>query len=340
MTAPDAAPDAAPAADACGDPDAPGASRAIRGVRGALLALVVGVAAAALGLLPWILAGLRLPLQNLWATDVESAADMPLALLPLNQYRVALLAAVVVVGGGLAGAAARILRPRLPRAGAWLVVAGLVVAQALALVQTATVTADGLGVDDPQPVGVDRTGAVISEAQVYLVAFVAGTIAAIAVAAIVALVLALAPAGVTVVAAAVPAALLAAWVTGAAPVVDDGWIGAIEPALTVVARWVPPVALGLAIAATGLRGAGRIVGAVLATVVLWLGQALVTAVSSALGSRALLRYPLELADFASQVFTGALGPAARVLPELAVLVVVAVAGALLVRRRRVRAAAA
>lgn len=334
MTAPDAASDAAPASDA------PGRSGAIRGVRGALLALVVGVAAAALGLLPWILAGLRLPLQDLWAQDIASAADMPLALLPLNQYTVALLAAVIVVGGGLAGAAARILRPRLPRAGAWLVVAGLVVAQALALLQAATVTADGLGVDDPQPVGVDRTGAVISEAQVYLVAFVGGTVAAIAVAAVVALVLALAPVGLAVVAAAVPAALLAAWVTGAPPVVDGGWIGSIEPALTAVARWVPSVALGLGIAATGLRGAGRIVGAVLATVVLWLGQALVTAVSSALGSRALLRYPLELVDFASQVFVAALGPAARVLPELAVLVVVAVVGALVVRRRRVRSAAA
>ncbi|WP_414171614.1 hypothetical protein [Clavibacter tessellarius] len=229
MTAPDAAPDAAPASDA------PGRSGAIRGVRGALLALAVGVAAAALGLLPWILAGLRLPLQDLWAQDVVSAADMPLALLPLNQYTVALLAAVIVVGGGLAGAAARILRPRLPRAGAWLVVAGLVVAQALALLQAATVTADGLGVDDPQPVGVDRTGAVISEAQVYLVAFVGGTVAAIAVAAVVALVLALAPVGLAVVAAAVPAALLAAWVTGAPPVVDGGWIGSIDPALTAVA---------------------------------------------------------------------------------------------------------
>jgi iron complex transport system permease protein len=305
------------------------------GAGGVLLALAVGVAAAVLGLLPWIVAGLRLPPQNLWAEDVASPADMPIALLPLNQYTAALLAAVIVVGGGAAGVAARILRPRLPRAGAWLVVAGLVVAQAAALVQTARVTADGLGMDDPQPAGVDRTGAVISEAQVYLVAFVAGTVAAIALAAVVALVLALAPAGVAVVAAAVPAVLLATWVSGAVPP-TEAWSSPVAPVLTAVARWVPPVALGLAVAATGLRGAGRIVGSVIAVVLLWVGSAVVIAVSSALGSRALLRYPLELADYAGAVFIAALGSPARVLPELAVLLAVAVVGAVVVRRRQRR----
>jgi iron complex transport system permease protein len=307
----------------------------IPGVRGALIALAAGVVAAALGLLPWIVAGLRLPPQNLWAEDVTSAADMPIALLPLNQYTAALLAAVIVVGGGVAGVAARILRPRLPRAGAWLVVAGLVVAQAGALVQTARVTADGLGMDDAQPAGIDRTGAVISEAQVYLVAFVAGTVAAIAVAAVVALVLALAPPGIAVVAAAVPAVLLAAWVSGAVPPTDV-WSSPVAPVLGAVARWVPPVALGLAIAATGLRGAGRIVGAAVAVVLLWAGSAAVTAVSSALGTRSLLRYPLELADYASGVFVAALGSPSRVLPELAVLLAVALAGAVIVRRWRRR----
>jgi len=328
MTTPDAAPASAPDAR----PD-----RVIRGVRGALLALAVGVAAAVLGLLPWIVAGSRVLPQDLWAEDVASAADMPIALLPFDPYTASLLAAVIVVGGGIAGTAARLLRSRLPRAGAWLVLAGLVLVQVVALVQTATVTADGLGVDDPQPAGVDRTGAGISEAQVYLVAFVAGTIAAMLVAAVVALLLALAPAGVAVVAVALPAVLLGGWVLGAVPPVA-GFVRPPGPALLVVARWIPPVVLGLAVAATGLRGAGRIVGAVLAAVLLWLGQAAVTGVTSALGSRALLRYPLELADYASAVFVAALGPPARVLPELAALALVGILGALVVRAVRRRRA--
>ncbi|RII88072.1 hypothetical protein DZF95_15900, partial [Clavibacter michiganensis] len=83
-------------------------------------------------------------------------------------------------------------------------------------------------------------------------------------------------------------------------------------------------------------GAGRIVGAVVATGLLWVGTAAVTAISSALGSRSLLRYPLELADFARAVFVAALGHPAFVLPQLAVLVVVAVVGAVAVRRLRGR----
>jgi iron complex transport system permease protein len=336
MTTPDPADAPAPAPGAT-----PRSARAIPGIRGALLALAVGVAAAVLGLLPWIVAGLRLLPQDLWAEDIATAADMPLALLPFDLHSAALLAAVIVVGGGIAGTAARLLRPRLPRAGAWLVLAGLLLVQVVALVQTATVTADGLGVDDMRPPGVDPTGAGISEAQVQLVALVAGTIAAILVGAVVALVLALAPAGVAVVAVALPAVLLGAWIRGGVPPVD-GFVRPPGPALLVVARWTPPVVLGLAIAATGLRGDGRIVGAVLATVLLWLGQAAVIAVSSALGSGALLRHPLELADFARAVFVAALGPPTRVLPELAATVLVGVLGALVVRaipRRRAVSAA-
>jgi iron complex transport system permease protein len=323
-------PDTAPAAIAD-----PRAVRAIPGIRGALVALAVGIVAAVLGLLPWIIAGARLPLQAMWAEEVASPADMPVALLPIHPYTASLLAAVIVVGGGAAGLAARILRPRLPRGAAWLVVAGSVVAQAAALVQASTAMAAGLGMDDPQPGGVDRTGAGISESQVYLVAVVAGTIAAIVLSAIVALVLALAPAGIAVVVAAFPAVLLGTWLTGAAPFAGGtGWTQPVAPALLAVARWLPAVSLGLAIAATGLRGAGRIVGAVIATGLLWVGTAAVTAISSALGSRSLLRYPLELADFARAVFVAALGQPAIVLPQLAVLVVVAVVGALVVRRRR------
>lgn len=47
--------------------------------------LALGAAAAIVGLIPWIITGMRLPLQNLWATDTRPA-DMPLALLPFSQY--------------------------------------------------------------------------------------------------------------------------------------------------------------------------------------------------------------------------------------------------------------
>lgn len=46
-------------------------------------ALPVGAAAAVLGLLPWIVTGMRLPLQNLWAADT-APDQMPVAFLPMS----------------------------------------------------------------------------------------------------------------------------------------------------------------------------------------------------------------------------------------------------------------
>jgi iron complex transport system permease protein len=332
MTTPDPAP--APAAL----PEPP-AGRATSGIRGALLALAVGVAAAVLGLLPWILAGLRLPLQNLWREQITDAGDMPIALLPFNQYTAGLLAAVILVGGGIAGAAARALRSRLPRHGSWLVVAGLLLVQVVALVQTSAVTADGLGMDDVPTAGT-RTGATISEAQVYLVAFVGGTAAMVLLAGLVAALLARAPAGVAVAAAAVPVVLLGSWLGGLVSPGATGMLSDAAYALLPVISWVPPVVLGVAVALTGLRSAGRVVGSVVAVLLLWVGTAVVVGVTYALGNRALLRYPLELLDAGGAVGGAVLRGQGGVLGQLAVAVAVAVGiiGALVVRAVRRRRA--
>ncbi|AJW77937.1 hypothetical protein [Clavibacter michiganensis] len=329
-------PDAAPAPDTTLDRPA---DRAIPGVRGALLALAVGVAAAVLGLLPWILAGLRLPLQNLWREEITSAADMPIALLPFNQYTAGLLAAVILVGGGIAGAAARALRTRLPRHGSWLVVAGLLLVHVVALVQTSVVTADGLGMDDVSAGG-NRTGAGISEAQVHLVAFVVGTAAMVLLAGVVAALVARAPAGLAVVAAAVPVVLLREWLGGLVSPGDGGLLSDTAYAILPVISWVPPVVLGVAIALTGLRTVGRVIGSVVAVLLLWLGTAVVVGVTYALGNRSLLRYPLELVQAGGMVGGEVLRGQGGALGQLAVAVVVGILGALVVRLVRRRAVSA
>lgn len=81
-----------------------------------------------LGLLPWLVTGMRLPLQNLWASETPPQ-EMPLVLLPFNQYTIALLAAGLVTGEAVAGIAARALRDRLGARGvvATLAALGLVV---------------------------------------------------------------------------------------------------------------------------------------------------------------------------------------------------------------------
>jgi iron complex transport system permease protein len=308
-------------------PDRP-ADRTIAGARGALLALAVGIAAAVLGLLPWILAGLRLPLQNLWREEITSAADTA-----------GLLAAVILVGGGIAGAAARALRTRLPRHGSWLVVAGLLLVHLVALVQTSVVTADGLGMDDVSAAG-NRTGAGISEAQVYLVAFVVGTAATVLLAAVVAALVARAPAGLAVAAAAVPVVLLREWLGGLLSPGDGGLLSDTAYAILPVISWVPPVVLGVAIALTGLRSVGRVIGSVVAVLLLWLGTAVVIGVTYALGNRSLLRYPLELVQAGAGIGGDVLRDRGGALGQSAVAVVVGILGALVVRLVRRRAVSA
>ncbi|MDJ0378729.1 hypothetical protein [Cryobacterium sp. PH31-L1] len=63
--------------------------------------LVVGMLAAIVGLLPWLVTGMHLPIQNLWAAD-SVPEDMPIALLPFSQYTITLVVAVVVTGSALA----------------------------------------------------------------------------------------------------------------------------------------------------------------------------------------------------------------------------------------------
>lgn len=47
--------------------------------------LFIGAASAAAGLLPWLVAGMRLPLQNLWAAGTLPA-DMPRTRLPASTF--------------------------------------------------------------------------------------------------------------------------------------------------------------------------------------------------------------------------------------------------------------
>ena len=96
--------------------------------------------------------------------------------------------------------------------------------------------------------------------------------------------------------------------------------------------------VGAAIAWGGIRTAGRIAAAAVSLLLLWIVPALVTGVQSAVGSRALLRSPLDLLDYGWVVFTSALTMPELVLPRIVVAVVVAAAGIglgeVFARRRR------
>jgi hypothetical protein len=256
---------------------------------------------------------------------------MPVALLPFSQYSVGLIGAMLLVGGAVAGLAVRLLGERwgLPgRLATVLAVTGLLVVQLVALVQTAVVTGAGLRTD--RSIG---TGAAISAAQVYLVALIAGTLLAIALAVVLLAVLARTAPGVAVVAVAVGALAAGTWVD-AFLVSPVGFADGSVSAVLSVTRWVPAVLVGLGIARTGPTSVGRVIGSVLALAVLWSGSAAVTAVTAALGTRVYLPYPLELASFGAEVFRSALGPAGT--GSALVALVIGGAGALAWRWWRAR----
>lgn len=288
----------------------------------------MGVVAAVLGFMPWIVTGMHLPLQNLWETSVADEHDMPIAFLPFNQYFVTFLAALLLTGAGFAGVAARRLRTRLGRAAVLAVLAALLAVQLGAVVQTTVVTTAGLGMD--RSVG---TGGSISASEIYVVAFVVGSVMAVLVGVGLFLVLATAPGAVAVVALAVAAVALAEWSSGL--VLPPATLSSgPQSVLADWVRWVAPIVVGLGIARTGLHSVGRVVGAVLALVVLLVGPALATAASGAAGMRVLLPYPLELFSFAGGLFTGSFG---RGMTAALLAAVIGGVGAVLLRARRRRA---
>jgi hypothetical protein len=270
--------------------------------------LLIGVGSAVVGLLPWLVTGARLPLQNLWAVETRPE-QMPRVLLPFNQYTVVVIIAVLVTGAAVAGLVARGLRPRLPRHGTLAVGAGVLLVQVAALVQTAVVVRAGLG---------ERR-----LSSLYLAALVAVAVISVLVG-VVALALAAgaAPAG-TVVGASIGALAFGPWLDQLAYPFGSVSSSPLADVLLAVARWAPAVLVGLAIGWAGFRSAGRVAAAVSGLLLLWVVPALSAGLFNAGGSRVLARDPLEMVRYGAEVSVAALTTPVLVVPPLGVAVVVA-----------------
>jgi hypothetical protein len=280
----------------------------------------IGVAAAIAGLLPWILTGMRLPLQNLWAT--ETLPDrMPVVLLPFSQYALMLTAALVITGAAAAGLAARATRPRLRRGGVVAIFTGLLATQVIAAAQTTTVVRAGLE---------ER-----AESDLYLAAVLAVVVLAVFVGTAVFWLTATAPRAGALLGLSIAAIAFGPWLNGL--IVPFGsipaeWAGA----LIGWTRWIPPILIGIAIAWCGISTAGRVIAALASLLLLWVAPALVTGVVNAAGSRVLADSPADMLDYAVQVTRMALFVPEIALPPIVVAIVVATAGLVgraVIRRR-------
>lgn len=289
--------------------------------------LLVGAASAIVGLAPWLITGMRLPLQNLWAVDT-SPAEMPVTLLPFSQYALALIVAVIVTGSAIAGGLARATRAKRPRFALVAIVVGALAIQLVALAQTTVTVSNGLRES--------------TAAAVYLVMLVAGSLASIMIGQLVLLLIARAPKSGAVIGMSVAGIALSTWLEGI--VLPFGTVS-LAPNLVLLdaIRWVPAVVVGVAVAWCGLGTIGRVSAAIVSLLVLWIGPAAVTAVTSAAGSRVLAPYPSDMVDYGAQVFVSALGVAGGSLSLLVVAVIVMALGLAArwaIRRRRPERASA
>jgi hypothetical protein len=273
----------------------------------------IGAGSAVFGLLPWLITGLRLPLQNLWA--VESLPDdMPVALLPFSQYHLSLIAALIVVGSATAGIIARVLRARTPNGGLALLMLGVGGVHLVAVTQTAVVVAGGLR-DDRM-------------SGLYLTAITAVAVMTVALGLGVLRLIARAPRAGALIGLTVAALLTSGWVHALLSPQGPAFTG--EPSwLFALVRWIPPVLIGAAIAWAGVNTVGRIIAAVSSLAMLWIGPALITAATAAVGSRVLARHLDEMLDYGIDVFRMALFEPTLVATPLVVAILVAAGGLVL-----------
>ncbi|BCW65298.1 hypothetical protein NicSoilB4_00610 [Arthrobacter sp. NicSoilB4] len=285
--------------------------------RDVAIALLIGLAAGLLGLAPWLITGARLPLQNLWGTQVMPA-QMPLALLPLNQYESTTLVALMVTGGASAGFAVRCWSPARRLLATWCAAVAVAAVQVASAAQAFTVLAGGLA-----------PGQLSS---LYLAGMLAGVAAAIAAGLVSLLLLAarsMALAALGVGLAAVP---LASWL--AAGVSAVAGIGNFPALLAMALRWLPAVLVGAALAWCGLRPKIRALVWLVDLGLLWVVPAIFSAVRSMLGTRVLAGDLQGMAALGKQVFTSALGPAGGAGPALVLALVIAVIGTVVREQNR------
>lgn len=259
-----------------------------------LIGLAIGVVSGALGLAPWLATGARLPLQNLWETSVLPA-DMPLSLLPISQYFATRIVAVLVVGGGIAGLAVRLVRSTLA-VPSWTAAAGVGLVHGIALVQGFTVVAYGLGI---------TRGSADLRGLLYFGGMLGGTLAAALLAQAAFWHVSRRAVGAASLGLSLSAVPFASWVV-------DGIAMATGPAglpadVLPVARWLPSILVGIVLGWCGVRPPRRLAVWVVALAALWITPAMITALTYALGMRVLDGDLREMGEAAAQIFPLALG---------------------------------
>jgi hypothetical protein len=243
---------------------------------------------------------------------------MPIILLPLSQYSAVVAVALLLVGSAIGGIVGRAVTVRHPGSAWAALVGGVLLVQVVALVQTTVVLWNGLSRGTPSTI--------------YLSALVGGRVVAILLGIGVLTLISRAPKAGAMIGLSIAAIALSSWLSGLFfPVNGFATASPLTATLGGVMRYAPAVAMGVAIAWCGIQTVGRVIAAIAGLLLLWVGPAVVTAVSAAIGSRVLAHYPSEMLDYGVGVLSSALTMPELWLTTLALAIVVAAIG--LVGRR-------
>ncbi|WP_448719332.1 hypothetical protein [Microbacterium natoriense] len=282
--------------------------------RSRMPSFAIGVAGGFLGLLPWLLTGLRLPLQNLWAT-ATMPDDMPLALLPVNQYYAMQIFALLLLGGVFAGLAVHLVGRRRALS-AWPGALGVLVVHVIAIAQSFAVVGSGL-----------RDG---SESTIYLLGLLGGAIASALCAQLGFWMTSRRSVGVAAFAVALAAVPFATWISSL--VVAFTGEAFPPPFLSELVRWLPAGVVGAALIWCGIRPAWRLIVWVVSLLALWVMPALFAAILYSLGSRVMLGDFREMLAASAQLFPMVLGEVWMPVIAAAVIGVVGTVVRMLVQR--------
>lgn len=280
--------------------------------------LFVGVGAVCFGLLPWLVTGMRLPLQNLWAVQALPE-HMPRTLLPFSQYEVTSMLAMIVMGMGLAGFSVRAMPSGLrPKAASYTGI-GAFAACGFATIQTSVVVREGLRLS--------------LASTTYFLAVLAVIVVGVVVGLLVLLLIARGKPLTVSIGATLAAVALGIWMRTLMVAVSSDAASQMVPAVVGATRWLPALLVGAALAWCGIGTIRQGVAWAVNLLLLWAIPAALEGLSYAAGSRILAGDMEEMARSGIDLFLNALGPAGGAIGPVVVALVVAVSGLFAVRAR-------
>ena len=253
---------------------------------------LVGVVAAAVGLLPWLVTSMELPLLGI-ARIYHAPEQASVALLPLSHFYLMTTVAMVLVGSALAGAVTRLAATRDKALSVRFVVTGAVAVQVIALIQAASTLNDGI-----QPT---------SQGEAYLFAISFAVIVAIAAGALVVVGLARSGVPATTLATTVGALALGPWISAVILPLEGEWMEGVSITrldwATTLSTLVPILIVGVVAGWCGVSSPRRAVATATAFIALWLVPRLIIAYGSAVSLHTSMRDPQAVLSTGTRMLT-------------------------------------